>query len=213
MKGKSKLNGLYLEQCGFQKGMIPKNINQPNVNPSRELAYLIGVIRGDGFITINGKGRRKTYRIGLNVINKKFIQYFRDVLSKIINSKKPYSICYSKTTGSYGCYKVMGYSKKLYEFLNDEIQIELVINKYPSSFVKGFFDSEGSIDPKRIRLWNTSIELLTKITKALDLLEIRYTWNKRENILKKRENGCHCIYVRKESYNDFIQKVGEKYVN
>lgn len=210
MKGKTKSNGLYLEQCGFQNGMTPKNINQPNVNSSPELAYLIGVVKGDGFITTNGNGRRKTYRIGLNVINKEFIQYFRDVLSSIINSKKPYSICYSKTTGKNGCYKVMGYSKRLYEFLNNEIQIDIVINKYPSNFIKGFFDSEGSIDQKRIRLWNSSIYLLNKVRKALDSLNIKHTLILNKNRCK---DGVHCIYIRNESYKDFINKIGEKYVN
>ena len=63
------------------------------VKPSRELAYIIGMLYGDGCVTkIKKSEPGYDYRIQLNTVDKEFAIIFSKVMAKLLNRKyhKPY---------------------------------------------------------------------------------------------------------------------------
>lgn len=108
--------------------------------PSHSLAYILGVMLGDGSIDKNH------YRLRLEVKSVKFAQKFAENLNEI--GMKPYLCITKKRTYPYRQYQLVGVSRKaFYEWyigltLED---IGVVIDGYEQDFVCGFYESEGYI--------------------------------------------------------------------
>lgn len=179
-------------------------VNNPNLEPSKELSYVIGVIDGDGFIS---KAKNGNYRIGLNVTKKEFIEKFCKFLAKILNKDKPIPFFFDNNTGKNGCFRCLTYSRKLYYFLKKD-SVESIIKKYPLSYIKGVFDSDGCISHTNkkttIRIFNTDKKILNKVQKALNLLKIK-------NTIHTNRRGYFSIWIRRPSVNNFLKLTGGKY--
>ena len=50
--------------------------------PSSELAYVIGVERGDGFLNVKAKNHQ--YRIRLRAVDREFVEAFNEAVSKVL---------------------------------------------------------------------------------------------------------------------------------
>lgn len=136
----------------------------PNLDPSPPLSYVIGCIIGDGCVS---KYRGK-YNIILNVTDEPFALSFQQALQMLGlhpwvtsgvpkgRSKKHFRVTAgSNTFGDW--FKSLGV---------DEISV--IASRFPTDFLRGFYESEGTASPKRVCLVNTE---LWKLALAKELIE------------------------------------------
>ncbi|MEM2555213.1 MAG: LAGLIDADG family homing endonuclease [Nitrososphaerota archaeon] len=132
-------------------------INKFDRKPSREFAYIIGTIFGDGYIYFDGR----RYQIVLAVKDKEFAEEFGKCLTKVLGRKEPYKPFWSENRK---LWVIEVCSILLYKFLNrplEELKPYIEYSKETvASFLKALFDGEGSIYKRVLMLYNTNIELL-----------------------------------------------------
>ena len=132
------------------------------LEPTQELAYVIGVIYGDGsaFVT-----KYKQYVIKLETSSKKFAEEFARCL-RIVHGKSTFG-----KRSKY--YYVYVYSKVLVMFLKNRQKCLKVIKLYPCDFVRGFYDSEGGYysqgTANTLYMFNTDVDTLEIVNEAVKL--------------------------------------------
>jgi intein-encoded DNA endonuclease-like protein len=195
------------------------------LRPSEELAYVIGVKVGDGYA---GKSRHtvKSYtrvRIGLKVKDREFAEEFGRCLAKVLG-RRPINPRYRKSLRRYA---VEIRSQTLYELLKKPVDLD-GLKKYiehcegcMAAFLKGFADSEGSVDKRGyIRISNTDYELLTYVKDLLKRFSVESTGPKPNRLQGKTfydhkkmkrytyKKECFHIYVRAGSNVNFYKNIG-----
>ena len=192
-----------------------------DLSPSSELSYIIGVYFGDASLYY----RKKTgaYYFRVKVIDKDFAEAVKDRLAKI--GLKP-TISYVKEKTRSNRWHVEASSKSLYKFLSqDKEELFKIAEKYPEDFLRGFFDSEGSVfvdskNPRicRIILGNYDLKLLEFSKDLLDKLDIHSTIyilkkkgtesNIRGEIYYYKDDFYALSIHRKEAVKNFAVKIG-----
>ncbi len=155
----------------------PRNrLNSVKLEPSPELAYVIGVMFGDGSVSFRKSGRSYKYRIRLKVVDREFAEEFKRCLEAL--GLKP-SIRLERDRSRCDRWCVEVNSKILYEFLSQpKEKLFEVVEKFPAEFLRGFFDSEGCVywHERRKRLMitagNYDLELLQFVQRILASLNI-----------------------------------------
>jgi len=190
-----------------------------HLRPSEELAYVIGAVIGDGYVHRIQKYR---YAVILTVKNLEFAEKFAICIGKILGREPPKPI-----PGKYGTFTVKVYSKTLYELLKKPIDINR-IRRYVEhcircicAFLRGLFDSEGSIDKDgEIRVYNTNKSLLEYVKDLLRRLGIKATGpklhSKARTPRKSPTTGktfltrkhCYRLYIPTESRLRFYELIG-----
>jgi intein-encoded DNA endonuclease-like protein len=195
------------------------------LEPSMELAYVIGAKLGDGYAT---RRRRiiKGYNdvtIGLKVKDRDFAEEFGRCLEKVLG-RRPIKLRYRNDVGKY---VVEIYSQTLYELLKKPIDLNK-LKKYiehcercVATFLRGFVDSEGHVNKKGyIYISNTDYGLLEYVKDLLKRLGIESTgpWPKRlqgktfydpktmKRYTYKKE--CFHIYIGAGSNINFYKNIG-----
>jgi intein-encoded DNA endonuclease-like protein len=195
------------------------------LEPSEELAYVMGVKIGDGYTT---KGRHvvKNYnrvRIGLKVKDREFAEEFGRCLAKVLG-RRPINPRYRKSLRRY---VVEIRSQTLYELLKKPVDLDRLkpyiehCEKCMAAFLKGFVDSEGSVSEEGyIRIYNTDYRLLEYVKELLKRFGIESTgpWTKRQqgktfydHKKMKRytyKKECFHIYIRAGSNVNFYKNIG-----
>jgi DNA endonuclease len=120
--------------------------NQFSPKPSKELAYVLGVIFGDGNLFYHKKN--SDYVIRLDAIDKDFVEKFSECVSKVLNKEKNYAVVsYKQKAMSSIMFSSKARSKQLYYFLKElKVDFEKVkpfAKVYPKEFIQGLADSEG----------------------------------------------------------------------
>lgn len=139
--------------------------NVPNLTPSPDLAYVVGAILGDGWIT-RGKGNKKFWLCQAES-KAKFAEEFAEAVRRI--GLKPYLIKVAKR----GKEKedqiwVGGCSMKFVEWLS-KLTSQVLERMFTEreqilAFLRGFYESEGYVDNRGIVLiCNTNKELMDLI--------------------------------------------------
>ncbi len=152
------------------RNLRERNLIRPNLEMTQDLAYILGVIEGDGYVT---KFRGK-YRIGLNVTDKNFANSFIKSLRSIGLNPSYFEINPSNGYGKLKQHVVSSYSKIFvlwYKKLNlNDLKSLLKEEKHVIAFIKGFYEAEGSFYIRKsdykyvsIRMFNTNKELLNLI--------------------------------------------------
>jgi len=184
----------------------------PNLNMSPELAYIIGVVWGDGYINKYPSDKYGYgYTIALDTIDRDFASEFANCLSSIRLNPKIYS---RKTRNSY---IAKARSIKLFQFFEqltlDKARnlLNHASNKIKIFFVKGFSDSEGSVaflctGQIQISMSNKNRELLTLIRDLLLNLDMETTIAK-GGFTAKGENK-YALLIRTKSHRKFSQLIG-----
>jgi intein-encoded DNA endonuclease-like protein len=192
------------------KKTILHQLNKPKLEPSPELAYICGVILGDGYLSERHyKGHRSNYLIALSAIDKDFVLTFNRALCKVIGRPTPYAMDKNKD----GRYRVRGQSFILYRFLRNLRPdfFKPIAESFPADFIKGIADSEGwVINLKRTRgigIALTSEDLLHYVQDLLEqhwqiLSTIRCRQPDREPATKKDKS---LIYSKKVLYTLSIE--------
>lgn len=149
MLGKT-LNSIYHRNSGFWK-LYQRPSNLIDLSPSSHLAYMLGVLLGDGYSHHDNKFN---WHFGLRVDDKEFAEAFADAFFKIGLRRWPKVHEHLISTefkpekhNVYACkvgcnkmgewYSQLSY-KKIEDLLGDDENIIF-------SFLRGYFDSEGSI--------------------------------------------------------------------
>jgi len=193
-------------------------ISIEQLEPSEEVAYIIGVVLGDGSVYITFKIRRTTrvvsYRIALEAKDKEFVEKFARYLC-ILLGRKRIKVRYERSKGTY---HVDVGSKALYELLK-EPDLERLrkyiehCDKCVAAFLRGFVDSEASVKKDGyILISNTNYELITYIQKLLKRFGIETTgprpimhYDPKTGRQYKTE---YVIYIRTKSYENFYRYIG-----
>jgi intein-encoded DNA endonuclease-like protein len=192
------------------------------LRPSEELAYVIGVLLGDGY----AYRRRRTIRgynyvvVGLKAEDKEFVEEFGRFLAMVLGRKPIYRRSSSR-------YFVGVESKTLYEFLRKPIDLDRLkpyvehCERCVAAFIRGFADSEGSVDKHGyIYITNTNIKRLIYINELLRRLGIELTGPRisvqRGTVIRDPRMGkkythnkdAYVIYIRASSNTNFYRYVG-----
>ena len=190
------------EGVKFGRIIIRRNHIPKDLEINEDLAYIFGVLAGDGFMDYSNK--RRNYNIGLSATDKEFVDYFRVVIIRYFNINSSSEFQKSKHIKWNDKYITRLCSKEACDFINQfgdfknyNWKVPKIIKDSSTSikcaFVKGFFDSEGEIDKKIGRVGASSMNLigLKDVGNLLFSLGIRYT------IIKKKDNrpNTHQKYV------------------
>jgi intein-encoded DNA endonuclease-like protein len=142
------------------------------LKPPEDLAYVIGVVLGDGYPKMKRRVR-KGYNdviIRLEAKDKEFVEEFARCHAKVLGRRQ----IRPRFRDDVGKYVVEVRSRTLYELLKKPVDLER-LKKYVehcercvAAFLRGFADSEGSVNKRDyIFILNTDLRLLTYI---MDLL-------------------------------------------
>jgi len=139
------------------------------LEPSEELAYMIGVVLGDGY-AYRKRRAIKGYRdvvVGHKAMDREFVEEFAKCLAKV-PGRREIRPRYRRSSGRY---VIEVESKTLYELLKKPVDLHRLkkyiehCEKCVAAFIRGFADSEGSVDKNgHIFILNTDLRLLTYIT-------------------------------------------------
>ena len=107
----------------------------PILTPSPSLSYLAGAMLGDGDLV---RSTSYHYQLRLRVKDQDFAEKVGSCYSSVLG--RPRKV---RKDGS-GFYVVRVWSRILYEYLSDTRAIQKTVDRFPSEFIKGFADAEGS---------------------------------------------------------------------
>ena len=193
--------------------------HQFNPEPTPALAYIIGVETGDGFL--NQKRRGYQYRIRLRAVDIEFVEAFNQAVAEVLQCR-PHRLWKGKksreTEVEFGSYL-------LHKFLSQPLQSLTAFIEHcrrcAAAFLRGFFDSEGSIDVsgRALTASNTDIDLLRYVQYLLTVyFGIETTGprlgTKKGSILTRRGRSyvrkadCYYIYVRRTCVGHFFSEIG-----
>lgn len=148
------------------------------LQPSKELAYVIGVVAGDGYVWRRPRPRKSYHHmfIGLKVKDREFADEFSRCLAIVLNRPPP------KLRRTDTRFIVQLKCKVLYELLKKPLDIDK-IRKFvehddgcKAAFLRGFFDSEGCV-PKdgSLSVYNSDLGLLRYVKTLMKSLNIEAT--------------------------------------
>lgn len=171
------------------------------LTPSPELSYLLGVAYGDAKVTKYKANSQ--FAFSLEVKDKEFAEKFREYALLIIDKKEAEGVWQSKR----GYYGFSVYSRQLYDYLTNPLQEhKKVIELFPIQFIRGFFDSEGSVYGYSISMCNTNQEVIEYVKQVLETIGIKthlHSYN-------REDRDCKTIYhlnIIGDSRQIFTEKV------
>lgn len=162
---------------------INPTLQYPNLGHSPDLAYVLGVIEGDGNIyPQTERGGSKIYIVRLAVTSKAFANSFASALNAL-NLSSYRSKVIRKQNNHSPLFEVRMCSKFFSDWylkLSDHDLFSLV-KAYPEHFLRGLYESEGSNPNSReLKLSNTDEKIISLACTAVDLLDFRYSVLKEE---------------------------------
>ena len=178
---------------------------QPNLLPSPTLAYVCGVLLGDGMCYNASQGKNKgfTYAVALEVTEKPFARSFLQALWQV--ELKPRMFPIKKSGDRQDTWYVKGYSKKFYEWwikqtLSDFQKMFFKEEGMLKEFIRGFYESEGSYYKQHRQLCNADYKIILLFQKALSQLGF-------ESSIYRNEQRWKDFYRDKydvESWKEFL---------
>ncbi len=199
----------------------PKCLRKTKILPSRakklspELAYILGVIEGDGCLykyrRHSLRGECYGYGLVLSVTDKDFADYFYDQVKKwcgfhLYRNRGPQT-----GIGYKDIYTIRLRSKDAYEFLKtfDLDELKESSEEIKCMFLNGFFDSEGHV-PKRkngfIHIGVVNLDIILLVRNLLQSLNIKFGSILEKNLTDKTFYYFHIGSI--ESLQRFKDKVG-----
>jgi intein-encoded DNA endonuclease-like protein len=191
------------------------------LEPSEDLANVIGVVLGDGYTYENNSAG---YIIGLEAKDKEFVEDFGRRLGNVLG-REPIRPRFMKDSGRYIAEAV---SKTLFELLRKPVDLKRIkkyvehCKKCMAACLRGLFDSEGNVGKNGyIRLYNTNYEVLVYAQRLLWRyfgIESTGPWpDKRKGTTMhdprtgkqyKTKKDCYYIYILAESLLNFYLYIG-----
>ena len=141
-------------------------------SPTAELGYVIGVLLGDGSMSICGD---HNYRLKLRVTDRDFAQVFAGAIATVLKRSVPPVRYHAKTNA----WHVDASSLLLQHFLTTPVaELGTIIEQGEEcicGFLRGFFDSEGNIFERNLTASNGDLALLNLVCKCMRILRIEFT--------------------------------------
>jgi intein-encoded DNA endonuclease-like protein len=183
--------------------------------PRRELAYVIGVKMGDASMSVN---KNHNYMVKLKVIDKDFAVEFSRCLSVILGRNPPRVNWHEKTHA----WRTELSSLLLQNFLGQDLRALTSTIEHcadcKGAFLRGFFDSEGSISGRSLLVYNGDLDKLEFVCLLLSSLGISTTGphlrGKSGGMVSIKGKLYHVnknqyyVYVRAKSLRAFRDSVG-----
>ena len=177
-----------------------------NLSASPDLAYVCGVLLGDGFCGRFSQGRRKeafVSMIALEVVEKTFALSFMESLQRL--GLRPRIYRNRKKGNRRDTYFVKAYSKKFHQWWTEQNLPDLEDMFFRDTellkeFVRGFYESEGSYykragpyDETLCQLSNTDLEITELFKKAISRLSFK--------------TSVYCHKERRKDRKQFVYKL------
>ena len=178
-------------------------VNQFQSGPSPELAYVIGVVLGDGNLNIHGYNAE----LILAVTDYDFAEEFSASLATILGQPKPYKVRWHPRKNRW---IVQGASILLYNFLScDWRDLKKWIehcSRCRAAFLRAFYDAEGSVSGRKLSLHNTKKALLLYIQDLLKQhrIETSRLYLRRSAGTALLDPGSGKVYFRRKDGFSFI---------
>jgi hypothetical protein len=182
----------------FENNPKRKKIKETGYKLTKYLAYILGVLKGDGSLICYNN----TYRLSLSVNDSNFAKKFKEYGEKQFGLIGYYKIVKDKWHKNMR-HQVCFYSKDL-GFLKDfDLNLILQNDEFKKEFINGFIDSEGCVTKKGgIVIYNTNKELLKFCQKILNSFGIKsYLGYSNHYFRKDGSNGiCYRLFIGKDRY-------------
>ena len=199
----------------YSKGRGHKNkIPKSSRKMVKEKAYILGVMCGDGYLH---RTKKDSYQVALQATDYDFVIYFTECMRKIYGLEPSISEIKAKKSkwNDKLCSRLC--SKEVFEdilsygkFGTKNWRVPGIIKESSSSikgsFLRGFYDSEGSVDSTRkIIAVSTNKEGMSNITELLCSLGIRPLNIK---MIEGAENrsSCYVVKITGKNYIDLFEK-------
>lgn len=173
-----------------------------------EFAYSLGALIGDGFISFPRIGGGW---VGLSVKDKDFAEYFKEKIDKWSRKK-------SRLFFYRGFWKVH-LTSVVVATVFKKFDIKKIVTYtmgIKCMFLKGLFDSEGTVDlkAKTIRFYNSDLKLINIVRNLLESIGIETRLLKRESEIHRIEGReflvkpVYCIYIsRYKNIKTFYENI------
>lgn len=187
-------------------------------SPTPELAYVIGVEKGNGSLNIRHK--QSNYRIRLQSIDVEFVKEFDRYLSQVLNSHRHAlwtGAGRNETHVEASSFLLLRFLQRPFEELKPFIEH---CAQCSAAFPRGFFDSEGCVDKSgSTTAYNCDVGLLKYIqhllAKVFDMGTTGPHLQSRKGSLivrrgrtYRRNSDCFAIRVGNRFRLQFLEKVG-----
>jgi len=189
--------------------------------PSRvrgELAWILGVMCGDGCLENHGR----THRISLNTTQKEFGKEFVNNINKIFHLKEKFNERIVTNNNNSRYYKIQIGGQQLCSFFLKigkfgcfkwRVPLDIINGnkKIKQGFLRGFYDSEGSINTyrekyKKIRAVSVNKKGLKEVSNLLKDNGINV------NLIK--EKNCYSLNIYKKNHiGAFLRNIGFSFKN
>jgi len=182
------LKKMQVPRRDYSRAAVLKHNKNLKLNKSPELAYLIGVYLGDGCVDrCKSHGSYKRWRFRVKVTEKTFIDSVAKACKKlglnplIFRCNSPYY--FSNKQKWKIPYELVVYSEPFCLFMletKDLRKLPKLIKGYEDAFLRGIYESEGSILHRNGRfcsltvIANTNKELVTFVTSILTSMGFKY---------------------------------------
>jgi len=192
--------------------------------PSSSLAYLIGVILGDGYVFIQRQPRKNrispAYCVRLRVKDFEFASQFRETVGKVVGRYPKVNVIYqhaSSVNPGARMFTSTICDKDLFYTVKQPLErLKFYIEAFPTDFVRGFFDSDGSAwinnrNEPVVSFCNTDKNLLKYVRELLVRLGIFPTPKTYKSVgnLGKSRKPCYFFHIhRKDSVRRFMRLIG-----
>lgn len=202
--------------CGghrFEEGNIPWNKGRvgcykvkANLEPSPVLSYILGVLAGDGWVVRVSKSG--TYRVGLHNSRKAFADEFAKALENIGLHCNIFPYI-NRGWGSKLMYRVQASSRMFVDWYDSLSLADVRGIECPREFIKGFFQSEGSVCDDYVRMYNNNrnlLEMIAEMGEGLGFNFHLYTYTRKANKYVPRTRIAYLLDVHggRQKRNEFL---------
>jgi len=143
-----------------------------DATPRAELAYVIGVSLGDGSTSSN---KNHNHMIKLRVIDREFAVEFARCLGLLLCRTAPLVKWREKSGSWYTGVSSLLLQKFLRQRLKELVPTISHCDDCKAAFLRGFFDSEGSMSDRSLTASNENLQLLKLVCELLHSLGIQTT--------------------------------------
>jgi len=194
---------------GFEKGQEAWNKIEPDLTPTPNLSYILGVIEGDSSVFHRNHHR---YIIAMETTTRKLNLSFEEALKAIGLNPNTYEIKSRKT------WRTRANSKAFYDWYNsldlEKTEEFLSGRRMKESFIRGFYESEGNISKPnkwcwRVKMGCTNKELVRMVHRLLEELGFNFNLRSSENKYGKGDKLLHELSnAKKDEVSRFMADIG-----